>query len=109
MYQGVAALFVAQMAGVDLTFAQQLMIVLTAVLASIGTPGIPGAGIIMLIIVLEAVGLPPDGIAVILAVDRLMDMCRTVINVSGDGMTSILVAKSEGESITPPAPIADSA
>ncbi len=102
MYQGVAALFIAQMGGIELTLAQQLMIVLTAVLASIGTPGIPGAGIIMLIIVLEAVGLPPDGIAVVLAVDRLMDMCRTVINVSGDGMTAALVARSEGETIRPP-------
>jgi len=102
MYQGVAALFVAQMSGVDLSLSQQLVVVLTAVLASIGTPGIPGAGIIMLVIVLEAVGLPPEGIGVILAVDRLMDMCRTMINVSGDGMTAALVARSEGETLEPP-------
>jgi Na+/H+-dicarboxylate symporter len=103
MYQGLATAFIAQMFHHDLSLAQQLTIVLTATLASIGTPGIPGAGVVMLIIVLESVGMPPAGIGVILGVDRLMDMCRTVVNVSGDAMTAAIVARSEGEAITPPA------
>ncbi len=103
MYQGLATAFIAQMFHHDLSFVEQLTIVLTATLASIGTPGIPGAGVVMLIIVLESVGMPPAGIGVILGVDRLMDMCRTVVNVSGDAMTAAIVARSEGEAITPPA------
>jgi Na+/H+-dicarboxylate symporter len=104
MYQGLATAFIAQMFHHDLSLAEQLVIVLTATLASIGTPGIPGAGVVMLIIVLESVGMPAAGIGVILGVDRLMDMCRTVVNVSGDAMTAAIVARSEGEAIAPPAP-----
>ena len=101
LYQGLATVFIAQMFHHDLTLVDQFTIVLTATLASIGTPGIPGAGVVMLIIVLEAVGLPPAGIGVILGVDRLMDMCRTVVNVTGDAMTAAIVARSEGETLTP--------
>jgi Na+/H+-dicarboxylate symporter len=97
LYQGVAAAFIAQMYGMDLTIGQQLTIVLTATLASIGTAAVPGVGIVMLVIVLEAVGIPLDGIAVILGVDRILDMCRTSVNVTGDCMVAAVVAHSERE------------
>ncbi len=96
LYQGVAAVFIAQLYGMDLTITQQLTIVLTATLASIGTAGVPGVGMIMLVIVLESVGIPLEGIAVILGVDRILDMCRTSCNVTGDAMVCAVVASSEG-------------
>ena len=83
-YQGVAAVFIAQAIGMDLTFADQFTIVATAVLASIGTAAVPGAGIIMLVIILEAINVPSQGIALILGVDRILDMIRTATNVTGD-------------------------
>lgn len=97
LYMGVAAVFIAQMYGMGLTLTQQATIVVMATLAAIGTPGIPGAGVVMLVVVLEQVHVPPEGIAVILGVDRLLDMCRTVINITGDSMTAVCVASSEGE------------
>lgn len=101
LYQAVAAVFIAQALGFDLTFADQLTIVLTALLASIGSAAVPGAGMVMLVIVLEAVGFPADklaiGLALIFAVDRPLDMCRTVVNVTGDATVSMLVAKSVGK------------
>lgn len=97
LYQGVAAVFIAQLYGMELSLAQQVTIVLMATLASIGTPGIPAAGIVMLVIVLESVNVPAEGIAVILGVDRLLDMCRTVVNVTGDAAISLAVAGTEGE------------
>ncbi len=101
LYQAVATVFIAQALGFDLTFADQLIIVLTALLASIGSAAVPGAGMVMLVIVLEAVGFPADklaiGLALIFAVDRPLDMCRTVINVTGDATVSMLVAKSVGK------------
>lgn len=97
LYQGVAAVFIAQALGLDLSLTQQLMIVLTATLASIGTAGVPGAGIIMLIIVLESIDVPAAGIALILAPDRILDMFRTVVNVTGDAMVCTVVASTEGE------------
>ncbi len=97
LYQAVAAVFIAQVFGIDLTLGQQLTIVLTATLASIGSAGVPGAGIVMLIIVLNAVGLPVEGLALILAIDRPLDMLRTVLNVTGDAMISTIVAKTERE------------
>jgi proton glutamate symport protein len=97
MYQGIAAAFIAQMYNMDLTFGQQLTVVLTATLAAVGTPGIPGAGVVMLVIVLDSVHVPAQGIAVILGVDRLLDMVRTVVNVSGDAAAAVVVARSEGE------------
>jgi Na+/H+-dicarboxylate symporter len=97
LYQGVAAVFIAQALGLDLNLSQQLMIVLTATLASIGSAGVPGAGLIMLIIVLESIDVPAAGLALILAPDRILDMFRTVVNVTGDAMVCSVVAASEGE------------
>lgn len=97
LYQGVAAVFIAQALGMDLSLSQQLMIVLTATLASIGSAGVPGAGLIMLIIVLESIGVPAAGIALIIAPDRILDMFRTVVNVTGDATVCTIVASTEGE------------
>lgn len=93
LYQGVAAVFIAQFYSIDLTLAQQLSIVFTAVLASIGTAPVPGVGIIMLVMILNSLGIPAEGIALIIGVDRLLDMCRTVTNVTGDASVAIAVAK----------------
>jgi Na+/H+-dicarboxylate symporter len=93
--QGVATVFIAQVFSQDLTLADYLTVVLTATLASIGTAGVPGVGLIMLAMVLDQVGLPVEGIALIIGVDRLLDMTRTAVNVTGDSMVSIIVAKSE--------------
>ncbi len=93
--QGVATVFIAQVFSQDLTMADYLTVVLTATLASIGTAGVPGVGLIMLAMVLEQVGLPVEGIALIIGVDRLLDMTRTSVNVTGDSMVSIIVANSE--------------
>ena len=97
LYQAVAAVFIAQTLGMDLTLGAQLTIVLTAVLASIGTAAVPGAGVIMLVIILEAISVPSAGIALILGVDRILDMLRTVTNVTGDASVAVAVASSEGE------------
>jgi Na+/H+-dicarboxylate symporter len=97
LYQGVAAVFIAQALGMELSITQQLMIVLTATLASIGSAGVPGAGLIMLIIVLESIGVPAAGIALIIAPDRILDMFRTVVNVTGDAAVCTVVASTEGE------------
>ncbi len=97
LYQAVAAVFIAQATGIDLTFGNQLTIIFTAVLASVGTVAIPGAGIIMLLIVLEAIGVPSAGIALILGVDRILDMLRTTVNVTGDAAVCVLVANQEGQ------------
>lgn len=102
IHQGVSAVFIAQAFGLDLTLGQQLTILMTAVLSSIGAAAVPGAGIIMLIIVLEAVGLDPSGLALILAVDRPLDMLRTVVNVTGDSTVATVIASSEGELLEPP-------
>ncbi|MBO8169705.1 MAG: dicarboxylate/amino acid:cation symporter [Thermoanaerobacteraceae bacterium] len=93
--QGVAAVFIAQVYGVDLTMGQQLTILLTATLASVGTAGVPGVGLITLSMVLQSVGLPVAGIALIIGVDRLLDMCRTAINISGDALVSVIITNSE--------------
>jgi len=96
-YQAIAAVFIAQVFGIDLTLTQQLLIILTATVASIGTPGIPGGSIVMLIIVLNSVGIPIEGLALILGVDRPLDMLRTVVNITGDSTVATIVAQSEGE------------
>ncbi len=96
LYQGVAAVFIANALGMDLSIGQQLTIVLTAALASIGTAAVPGVGIVMLVIVLKAVDVPEAGIGLILAVDRPLDMCRTVLNVTGDATVAAVVASTEG-------------
>ncbi|WP_372768804.1 dicarboxylate/amino acid:cation symporter [Pseudoalteromonas sp.] len=95
--QGVATVFIAQVFAVDLSFTDYLMVILTATLASVGTAGVPGVGLIMLAMVLNQVGLPVEGIAIIIGVDRLLDMTRTAVNVTGDCMVTCIVAKSEGE------------
>ena len=97
LYQAVAAVFIAQTLGMDLTLGAQLTIVLTAVLASIGTAAVPGACIIMLVIILEAIGVPSAGIALILGVDRILDMMRTVTNVTGDASVAVAVASTENQ------------
>jgi len=97
LYQGVSAVFIAQVYGMGLTVPQQLTIVLTAVLASIGTAGTPMAGVITLAIVLKSIGVPLEGIALIMGVERILDMCRSVVNVTGDASCAVVVASSEGE------------
>lgn len=97
LHQAVAVIFLAQLHMVDLTIGQQLTIVLTASLASIGAAAVPSAGLIMMIIVLQSVGLNPAWVAIIFPIDRPLDMCRTVVNVTGDATVSTLIAKSEGE------------
>lgn len=95
IYQGVCAVFIATCYGIDLTLAQMVTIVLTATLASIGTAGVPGAGMVMLAMVLQSVGLPIEGIALVAGVDRIFDMGRTVVNITGDAACSICVSKLE--------------
>jgi len=97
LYECVAVMFIAQAYGIDLTFSQQMIVVFTALLAAIGSAGIPMAGLVMMAIVMNAVGLPLEGIGLILAVDRILDMFRTVVNVYGDTCGAVVVAKSEGE------------
>ncbi len=97
LYQAVAAVFIAQVYGFDLNITQQLTIVLTAALAAIGTAPVPGVGLLMLIIVLRAIGVPAEGIALIIGVDRILDMCRTVPNVIADSLACVVIASSEGE------------
>ena len=94
LYQAVAAVFIAQAFGMDLSLGAQLMIIVTATLASIGSAAVPGAGMVMLVIVLAQAGIPEAGLALIFAVDRPLDMCRTVVNVSGDAAVSVLIAKT---------------
>lgn len=95
--QGVATVFIAQVYGLDLSIVDYLMVILTATLASVGTAGVPGVGLIMLAMVLQQVGLPVEGIGLIIGVDRLLDMTRTAVNVTGDAMVSCVVAKSEND------------
>jgi Na+/H+-dicarboxylate symporter len=97
LYQAVAAVFIAQAFGYDLDLSSQLTIVLTATLASIGAAAVPGAGMVMLVIVLSSVGIDPEGIALIFAVDRILDMLRTVVNVTGDATVATIVASSDGQ------------
>ena len=97
LYQGVSVLFVAQLYGVELTVAQMGTIILTATLASIGTAGVPGAGLIMLSLVLTSVGLPLEGVALVAGIDRILDMARTCVNVIGDGSAAVVVAATENE------------
>ena len=99
LYECVAVMFIAQAYGIDLTIGQQLIVVFTALLAAIGSAGIPMAGLVMMAVVLKAVGLPLEGIGLILAVDRILDMFRTTINVYGDTCCAVIIAKSEGEKL----------
>lgn len=95
--QGTATIFIANLYGVDLSLTQYLMVILMSVLASVGTAGVPGVGLIMLSMVFAQVGLPIEGIGLILGVDRLLDMLRTAVNVGGDAAVTAIVAKSEGK------------
>ncbi|QGU94232.1 cation:dicarboxylase symporter family transporter [Clostridium bovifaecis] len=95
--QGVAAIFIAQLVGVDLTMNQMLMVILTATLASIGTAGVPGAGVVMLSMVLQQVGLPLEGVALVLSVDRIVDMLRTTVNITGDAVATMIMSNLEKE------------
>ncbi|WP_170574836.1 dicarboxylate/amino acid:cation symporter [Ruegeria atlantica] len=97
MYQGVAALFVAQAFGVELGMSEYVTIILTSTLASIGTAGVPGAGLVMLSLVLTSVGLPLEGVAIVAGIDRILDMARTALNVTGDAACTVLIAKSEDQ------------
>jgi len=97
LYQGICALFIANVYGLELTIAQQATIVLTATLASIGTAGVPGAGLIMLTMVLQTVGLPLEGLALVAGIDRILDMARTTINITGDSACAVIIAASENE------------
>jgi DAACS family dicarboxylate/amino acid:cation (Na+ or H+) symporter len=99
LYEGVTVLFLAQLAGVDLTLAQQLMIVYLAVLGSVGTAGVPSGSTPFVVAVLVTIGINPALIAIILGVDRLLDMCRTVVNVVGDLAAAVYVAKKEGATL----------
>ncbi len=99
LYEGVAVMFIAQAYGIHLNILQQLIIVITALLASIGAAAVPMAGLVMMTIILSAVGLPLEGIALILPVDRILDMCRTAVNVWSDSTAAVTIAKSEGEKL----------
>ena len=95
--QGAATIFISQLYGLPLSIGAILTVILTATLASVGTAGVPGVGLIMLSMVLQSVGLPVEGIALIIGIDRILDMCRTVVNITGDAVCTIIIAKSEGE------------
>jgi Na+/H+-dicarboxylate symporter len=99
LYESVAAVFIAQVYGIELAFYQQVLIFLTATLAAIGAAGIPSAGLVTMAIVLKAVGLPLEGIGMILAVDRILDMCRTTVNVWGDTVGCSVIARWQGEQL----------
>ena len=104
LYEAVAAMFIAQMVGVDLTFPQQILVFLTSMGAAVGAAGIPSAGLVTMAAVLTAVGLPLEGIGLILAVDRILDMCRTSVNVLGDAVTCRIVQTLNPEQTDEPAP-----
>ena len=93
LYEAVAALFIANLAGVELSFLQQMVVFLTAMLAAIGAPGIPSAGMVTMVMVLQSVGLPVEAIAILLPVDRILDTFRTMVNVEGDLVGSLVVQK----------------
>lgn len=97
LYECVAALFVAQFYGLEIGFAKQFIVIILALITSMGVAGIPAASLVSVIIILKALGLPPEGIGLFIAVDRLLDMCRTTVNVFSDSCCAVLVAKSEGE------------
>ena len=99
LYECIAALFVAQAYGLDLSMATQILVVLLTMIASIGTAGVPGGGLVAIIVILRSIGLPPEGIGLFIAVERLLDMCRSTVNVFSDSCCAVLVASSEGETV----------
>ncbi len=101
LYQGIAIVFIAQALGIDLSLSAQLAIVINVVLSSIGVAGVPGASMITTTMLLQSIGMPAAGIALILAPDRILDMCRTAANITGDAAVAVIVAQSENELIVP--------
>ncbi len=99
LYECVATIFIAQVYGVDLQFGEQIIVVITALLASIGAASVPMSGLVMMSIILDAVGLPLEGVGIILAVDRVLDMFRTTVNVLSDSVGAVVVARLEGEEL----------
>ena len=97
LFEGVTVLFLAQVFGIDLSLGQQITVVVMSILAGVGTAGVPGGSLPLIVIVLQTVGIPPEGIGIILGVDRFLDMCRTTVNVVGDLVCATFVARSEGE------------
>ena len=97
LYECVAAMFIAQAYGIDLSYSQQFFIVIVALLTSIGVAGVPSASLVAIVIILKSVGVPMEGLAIILVVDRLLDMCRTAVNVFSDSCGAVLIARTEGE------------
>jgi Na+/H+-dicarboxylate symporter len=95
LYQVVSVLFLAQLYGIELTLAQHITVGIMSAVVAVGTPGLPGASVIMMAIVLESVGVPTEGVAIILAVDRVLDMSRTIVNVSGDAVACVVVAGND--------------
>jgi Na+/H+-dicarboxylate symporter len=100
LYEAAAALFIANLVGVELTLIQQLIVFVTAMLASVGAPGIPSAGMVTMVMVLQSVGLPAEAIAILLPIDRLLDTLRTAVNVQGDMITSVVVQKITAQKMT---------
>jgi Na+/H+-dicarboxylate symporter len=109
LYQGVAAVFIAQIYGIDLTVGDQATIVVSATMASIGAAGVPGAGMLTLAMVLAAVGVPVEGVALVIGVDRILDMFRTTTNVIGDSTATVLVARMQGDALRIVSPEEDAA
>ena len=109
LYQGVAAVFIAQIYGIDLTIGDQATIVVSATMASIGAAGVPGAGMLTLAMVLAAVGVPVEGVALVIGVDRILDMFRTTTNVIGDSTATVLVARMQGDALRIVSPEEDAA
>jgi Na+/H+-dicarboxylate symporter len=99
LYTTVASIFVAQVYGLDMGFEQQIMVFLTATIVSIGTAGIPGASLALMSVIFTAVGIPLEGIGLVAGVDRILDMCRTTVNITGDSVGAAVIARSEGEAL----------
>ena len=97
LYQGVAIVFIAQALGLDLSITAQLLILANVVISSIGVAGVPGGAMVTTMVLLQSLGIPAAGIALILAPDRILDMCRTVTNITGDAVVAVMIASSEGE------------
>jgi Na+/H+-dicarboxylate symporter len=97
LYECVAAMFVAQVYGIDISFSKQFLIVLLSLIASFGVAGIPSASLVAVLLILKSIHLPPEGIGLFIAIDRLLDMCRTTVNVFSDSCCAVLVARTEGE------------
>jgi DAACS family dicarboxylate/amino acid:cation (Na+ or H+) symporter len=102
LFEGVTVLFLAQFFGIELSIGQQISVVLMSILAGIGTAGVPGGSLPMIVIVMQSVGIPGEGIAIILGVDRILDMCRTTLNVTGDLVVAAYVSAAEGHPIATP-------